>query len=151
MKTYYLIISVVFPKTHPKAGMPTSFISRIFNQQKIHTIRNNYELWKKRIDEVNEGKAVLDLRFWEGKPYSSKQQTFKTLKHGEIGIQKLQRKTYTLISSRDYVIDGFTNPFLSTNTLAQNDGLGTFDFLNWFKGGFGVEPKAIIHFTKFRY
>lgn len=151
MKTYYLMISVVFLKTHPKAGQPTSFISKIFSQEKKHTIRGNYELWKKRIDEVNEGKAVLDLRFWEGKPYDSKQQTFKTLKQGEVGVQKLQKRNTVLVDNRFYVIDGDVKPNLNTATIAQNDGLGTFDFMDWFKGDFGVEPKAIIHFTEFRY
>lgn len=150
MATYVLMVSTVFPATHKKKGLPTYFVLKISSELKIHTIRSNYELWKKRIDRVNEGKAVLELRFWTGKPYASKQQTFYALKQGEVGIQKIQRKTSELIDNRHYVIDGTSKPYITTNTLAKNDGLGTFDFMDWFKG-FGNEPKAIIHFTKFRY
>lgn len=146
MKTYYLMISVVFQKTHPKAGQPTSFISKIFSQEKKHTIRGNYELWKKRIDEVNEGKAVLDLRFWEGKPYDSKQQTFKTLKQGEVGVQKLD------LTRLGWFVDNLESD-ISHAILAKNDGLNLYDFSHWFKGrlNYDMEPLAIIHFTKFRY
>jgi hypothetical protein len=146
MKTYYLMISVVFLKTHPKAGQPTSFISKIFSQQKKHTIRGNYELWKRRIDEVNEGKAVLDLRFWEGKPFDSKQQTFKTLKQGEVGVQKLD------FTSLGWFVDDVDRD-ISSEILASNDGLNHFDFLHWFRGKLNsnMSSMAIIHFTKFRY
>ena len=146
------MISVVFPKTHPKAGQPTSFISKIFNQQKKHTIRNNYELWKKRIDEVNEGKAVLDLRFWEGKPYASKQQTFKTLKQSEVGIQKLSFFDSNIDCPYAYDPNGESNhPIYGIADLAINDGLLLPDFKAWFKGSKLSKPMAIIHFTKFRY
>jgi len=157
-----LMVAQYFPKTHPKAGIATYFEPKIrandildemckYWDPKLHTIRNNYELWKRRIDRVNEGGAVLELRYWEGRPYHTNQITFKTLKQGEVGIQKLQRKITTLVDDRHYVIDGDTKPNLKTETLAKNDGLGVYDFIDWFVGGFGVEPKAIIHFTKFRY
>jgi len=149
--TYVLMVSRYFPATHPRKGLPTFFLSKIDEGEKKHTIRANYELWKNKIERINRGEAVLELRYWEGKPYRSKQITFKTFKQGEVGIQKLQRKTAELVDGRHYVIDGDTQPTLITVTLAKNDGLGVYDFMDWFVGGFGVNPKAIIHFTKFRY
>lgn len=155
--TYYLMVAKHFPKTHPKAGMETYFEPKIeandiLNERclywvpKLHTIRDNYELWKKRIDRVNEGKAVLELRNWEGRPYHSSQTTFKTLKQGEVGIQKLD---LTLLG---WFIDDVDSD-ISHDILAKNDGLNLFDFLHWFKGrlNYDMEPLAIIHFTKFRY
>lgn len=68
MKTYVLILSEYFPKDHPKAGEPTGFVGDLmFTGKKIHTIRSNYELWAKRIDEVRAGKARLSIRIWTGK------------------------------------------------------------------------------------
>lgn len=144
--TYVLMISRQFPATHPKKGQSTFFLSKIAAKEKIHTIRSNYELWKNRIDKVNEGRAVIELRFWDGKPYASKQQTFKTLKQGEVGIQKLD---LTLLG---WFVDDIESD-ISHAILANNDGLNQHDFLHWFKGrlNYNMDPLAIIHFTKFRY
>ena len=51
IKTYVITVSEFFPKTHNKSGLPTGFIDKIGSKIKKHTIRGNYELWKKRIDE----------------------------------------------------------------------------------------------------
>lgn len=72
-KTYVLMLSEFFPKTHNKAGMPTEFKEKVLNKKKIHTIRANFPLWEKRIKEVQEGRAVLSIRQWTGEPYRSKQ------------------------------------------------------------------------------
>lgn len=147
MKTYYLMLSVVFPKAHPRAGQPTSFISKVFSQEKRHTIRDNYQLWKKRIDEVNQGKAVLDLRHWEHKPYNSPQHTFKTLKQGEVSIQKLEFTTNGIYIDERKPI---SNP-VNIETLAANDGLSLTDFNEWFKNADLSKPMAAIQLTEFRY
>ena len=62
-----------------------------WNFPKIHTIRTNYQLWEKRINEVQEGNAVLSIRQWSGKPYRSKQTTILNLtKDDGVGIQPLK-------------------------------------------------------------
>jgi hypothetical protein len=61
-----------FPKTHPAAGEETHFIQSILNGSKTTTIRGKYENWKKKAREVNEGKAVISIRYWTGSPYNSK-------------------------------------------------------------------------------
>lgn len=110
MKTYVITLSQVFPTWHKRAGEPTKFRAAFLSGQtcskckkrnpamctgecfsglKIHTIRANYPLWLKRITEVQQGKAVLSVRQWSGKPYRSPQIeiTRLTVKHG-VGIQK---------------------------------------------------------------
>lgn len=66
MKTYVLTLSKQFPHSHKRAGEPTLFAARVFQREKIHTIRNNYPLWAKRIKEIQQGEAVLSIRQWEG-------------------------------------------------------------------------------------
>lgn len=118
MKTYVLTVSRHFPAKHPRRGESTFFPARIQNglgdshyiqspTSKIHTIRANYDLWKKRIDEVNAGEAVLSLRYWTGKPYNSKQQEFARLdKNSGIGVQKL---TFSSQWFNSMLVDGRKN------------------------------------------
>lgn len=155
LKTYVLTVSRYFPANHKRKGEPTRFIEKILNKDpdnwtKIHTIRSNYDLWKKRIDQVNEGKAVLSLRYWTKSPYNyqkdgSKQQEFLQLKKGECGIQKIDFSDDYLYTVR---IDGNRREF---NGIERNDGLLSQDFENWFEEYDLSKPMAIIHFTQFRY
>lgn len=147
MKTYILMISRYFPSYHCNAGWPTLFLEMIAggNGGKIHTIRNNWELWQRRIKAVNEGKAVLSVRYWSGKPYKSKQVEFLRLSTDQVGFQKLER---TILG---YFIDDVDSD-ITTALLAKNDGLSTADFIKWFKGILPFDKAfAIIHLTKFRY
>ena len=142
MKRYVLILSKYFPKGHPKAGCKTDFYSKFIHEDKIHTIRANYDLWKSRIEEINKGNAYLSIRFWEGKPYRSQQHEFARLY--EVGIQKLQFKDL----SRKANVEG---NMIDLPILAKNDGLEFNDFFNWFKAYNLKDPMAIIQFTPFRY
>ncbi len=153
MKTYVLIVSTRFPKTHKRAGKLTYFPAKILatlcithvpdRERKLHTIRGNYPLWEKRINEVNEGKAIISLRFWSDIPYRSKQIEFATLGKGGIGIQKLDNPNNFAFAS----IEGKMNHW---EDVAKNDGLSFDDFCDWFNEK-QPEPMAIIHFTNFRY
>ncbi len=141
LKCYVLIVSREFPMKHPDVGKKTNFILKIKIQQKIHTIRLNYLLWKKRIDEINAGKAYLSLRYWTGKPYKSKHKEFRKLY--EVGIEKIEST----------ILGWFINDHpakLLTEDLAKNDGLSFAEFAAWFNP-IPDEPLAIIHFTDFRY
>jgi hypothetical protein len=144
MKTYVLTISKVFPKTHKRAGEPTNFNTKINRREKLHTIRANYDLWKKRIDEVNAGTAMLSVREWSGKPYQTKQvELFQFTAENWIGIQKLENP-HTRVGA---IIDDQLNSWAD---VANNDGLSFEDFCDWFKSAKN-EPMAVIHFTEFRY
>ena len=139
-KTYVLIVSERFPAHHIKKGEPTKFISNILNNIKIHTLRHNIELWRKRCEEVNQGKAVISLRIWSGKPYNSKQ--IEILRITKIGFQ-----TVSFDARGAWIED---KKFVYLDDLTKNDGLSTTDFMSWFKG-LPKTKMAIIHFTNFRY
>lgn len=188
-KTYVLMISRVFPATHPRAGEETHFMSKIlmnFNrvvvqdldgnrlpsndsygakmatsiikswgtEPKLHTIRGNYDLWKKRIDEINAGKAVLSIREWSGSPYNfkrdgSKQVEFLQLE--KVGIQRFGYERHV----PSVFIDGGCRSNLEyhfhkrVKIIAKSDGLTLKDWLGWFPKS--MTDCCVIHFTDFRY
>ena len=156
MKTYVLTVSRYFPGTHKRKGEETFFVDRILAGQtidsnmwkKIHTIRANYELWAKRIKEVQEGKAILSIRYWSGKPYNSKQvEIFQLDQNSGCGVQRLVCKSNCI-----YYPTVLENPLiLSYIEISKNDGLSPEDFKEWFRGYDLSKPMAIIHFTNFRY
>lgn len=145
MKTYVLTISQTFPKTHPDAGNQTYFVGNIKQEIKKHTIRSNYELWEKRFKNIQEGKAVLSVRVWTGKPYNSPQkEVFRFTNADGIGIEKIQFKR---IPNDFFIGDRRIDSFL----LAENDGLTPYQFKDWFQNYDLTKPMAVIHFTGFRY
>ena len=147
MKTYVVMVSKNFPVGHPMVGHMTHFPEKIENKTKKHTIRGNYELWRKRFEQINKGLACLSVRVWNGKPYRSKQFEIQRYFNTDgIGVEKLEMT----------LLGWFVNDVESdvrTWELAMYDGLSLRDFNDWFKGKVSVEmdPMAIIHFTKFRY
>lgn len=146
MKTFVLTVSKQFPKTHKRAGENTRFvenIKRLFSieSEKIHTIRANYELWSKRAKEINEGKAILSIRYWNDKPYNSKQVEICRLER--IGVEKLEDPT-------NFVYASIGDKAINWEEIAKNDGLSFEDFCEWFKVR-AKKPMAVIHFTDFRY
>lgn len=141
-KTIVLMVSKFFPAYHPRAGQETGFANKILSGVKLHTIRSSYDLWKKRADDINSGKAVLSLRQWEGKAYRSKQEEFHRLE--KIKVQKVEFPDYLY---NVYVDGKWVDPYY----LALHDGLVMGDFEGWFKPYDLSMPMAIIHFTDFRY
>lgn len=155
IRTYNIMLSRVFPTTHPKAGQETDFKPKVMAalngmpcyRKKLHTIRANYELWKKRFEEVERGYAVIKLRQWIGRPYRSKTVLIKTLTSKDgIGIQKLTFYTSRIVYP---TIDDNYQPTILE--ISSNDGLSKDDWIDWFRGYDLSQPMAIIHFTDFRY
>lgn len=162
MKTYYLTLSQVFPSTHARAGAPTHFeaafhAGQVFNRgseclyrhPKLHTIRANYEFWKKRFEKIAAGEAVLSIRQWVGKPYgkdSTQREIARLTREDGIGLQKLTVIGCATIHPK--YVDGHS---VTCKTLANNDGLDEADWRNWFESYDLTEPMAVIQFTKFRY
>ena len=154
MKTYYLTLSKVFPSTHAKAGMNTCFEEKL-RVYKLHTIRANYDFWKKRFEQIAAGKACLSIRQWVGKPYgkgSTQREIVRLTREDGIGLQELR------IVNENYKGRGIMLGYVEKkkkkdffHTLSQNDGLSFNDWLEWFKGYNFNKPLAIIHFTSFRY
>lgn len=150
VKTYVVIISEQFPKTHISAGQPTEFEKGIRTGCKIHTIRNNVELWAKRITEVAEGRAILCVRKWSGKPYASKQvKLFQFGKDDGVGLQVATPLNDGCAFVRS-LNSSEPGQYISLTRLADNDGLNRANFDDWFKG-WSSGDKAIIHFTSWRY
>ena len=146
MITYVLTVSQKFPATHKKAGQPTGFPLAIKHYDKIHTIRGNYDLWAKRFEKINAGKAILSVRIWEGKPYKSKQlEIFKYDYTHKIGVEKILFDDYL------YSCQINEKRFGNMWDLSKNDGLSDEDFEDWFKKYDLSKTMAIIHFTDFRY
>lgn len=146
MITYYLMIAQTFPKTHIRKGQPTGFPLAIKHYDKIHTIRGNYNLWAKRFEKIDAGKAILSVRIWDGVPYHSNQiEIFKYDKTHNVGIQKILFDDYLYSCQID------DKRFGDMWWLSKNDGLSSEDFEDWFKGYDFSKPMAIIHFTDFRY
>ena len=151
MKTYVLTLSHSFPANHKKHGIPTYFKEKFFGTpgmiRKIHTIRANYALWRKRFEKIAAGEACLSVREWTGAPYRSKQKELARLTREDgIGIQCLD--IANLYGCDRYIVDGYD---VALFHLATNDGLSPNDWLDWFKAYDKTKNLAIIHFTPFRY
>ena len=153
MDKYVITLSQVFPVTHNRSGEPTGFKDKFLaaikqdgEWWKLHTIRANYELWKKRFEKIEKGEACLCIRQWTGKPYRSKQVEIARLTREDgIGIERLTfDRSPHLLPNVDY------KP-VAVGNLANNDGLSLDDWKEWFKGYDLSKPLVIIHFTKFRY
>lgn len=158
MITYVLTISHKFPTTHKRKGEETNFYPLILRKVKLHTIRGNYKLWKKRFRKIEKGLACLSIRQWDGIPYKSKQtELLKLDKSHGIGVQKLDFKKVPMtidevMKTQSKVLSRVWKPLISNDIeLAKNDGLSLVDFKDWFKKYDLSEPMAIIHFTDFRY
>ena len=105
---------------------------------KIHTIRQNYEYWKKF-----EGQEVA-LFTWEGKPYRSKQKVFCVKR-----IVSVQEVTKSEVA--DFWVSLNDKSPIPIDLIAKNDGFNNkHELVDWFiEYPFG--KYAILHFTDFRY
>lgn len=127
MKTYVITLSRNFLANHKRAGEETHFKEKFILGQgltdyntpsmaKIHTIRTNYPLWEKRIKEVQEGRAVLSIRQWTGKPYRSQQVEIATLTAERgVGIQLMEVTN----DFAECIVDDHHHSYVA---VAMNDG-----------------------------
>jgi len=166
-----VLVSKTFFSQHPKAGNPTYFEQKILAGQigaegitfaengqekavvgqKLHTCRSNFDFWKKKIERLKAVGGVLSVRQWSDKPYRSEQEVITDIPSSVVGIQKL-----TIKYGEHKFLPSVEGKIICLPELAANDGLETYDFINWFKPVFEKENAevldfAIIHFTEFRY
>ena len=115
---------------------------------KIHTIRQNYEYWKKY-----EGQEVA-LFTWEGKPYRSKQKVFcvkRIVSIQEVWYCKPEKSDgfYFLFEGQQAYLNVVSK---NKQSMSKNDGFNHVDeFFNWFSKGYKTGVMAVLHFTDFRY
>ncbi len=159
-KKVVLILSRVFPKTHPRHGEPTLFKEYLGNtlrnrhgKRKLHTIRMNYFRWAHNIDKINNGDFYLSVRQWKDKPYRSHQVEICQI-HKHVGYQRITLIYDNKSDELSCYIDGIAHHDIVQ--LAANDGLSLEDFKACFfppatRAVRNVIHGVIIHFTDFRY
>jgi len=109
---------------------------------KIHTIRRNYEYWKRF-----EGQEVA-LFTWEGKPYRSKQKVFCVKRIVSVQEINFYINHHLWTSCSFHLADGRKLNYI---TLAKNDGFDDpLDLIRWFEN-YKPGKMAILHFTDFWY
>lgn len=149
MKTIVLMLSQKFPVTHSRSGEPTRFRYG-FGVSKLHTIRKNKKgYWDKCAQEINEGKAILSVREWTGRPYRSKMRILAEYK--KIGLQHITMSRSSEFPMPTAHVDG---KFVSIYELALNDGLDLPDFIEWFFPNNecdSIFQGVILQLTDFRY
>ena len=105
---------------------------------KIHTIRKNYEFWKKF-----EGQEIA-LFMWEGDPYRSKQYVFCVKKIVLVQEIMFDHKNF-------WLVDGTNYGLIPQLIISKNDGFnGCSELRSWFRKNYPCKL-AILHFTDFKY
>ncbi len=155
----YIKLAKTFPAYHPKAGQPTDFRAKRADGTKKYTIRENFEFWAKKIDQVRKG-GRLYVQQWTGRPYYSEVETIDDLFYPKAYMLEFQQGTWGKITGA-YVLDttkldeetisyvqaplfsfaehfgietnGFEIKYIPVETLAKDDGLTESDFWNWFR------------------
>lgn len=167
MKTFILTVSRVFPATHKRKGESTLFQYKIQDAKtqtpgewwKLHSIRNNYPLWAKRIKQVQEGIAVLKVVYWKfpgGRFVKGNSQVEICHLDKDSGIE-VQALIFPDKSLFNATVCGPEFPMptwykgVGLFELSKNDGLSLEDFKEWFRKYDLSKPMAIIHLTHFRY
>lgn len=151
MKKYSVKLAKTFMSSHPRKGEETGFKEEFLSERKKHTIRQNYEEWRRRFTQIEQGQACLAVEEWSGKPFKSKVNTIKRLTNrDEIGLAKLSFDKDILIDNdinqKTFSFDSFID------ILASHDGLLLEDFLAWFPDIKNhKEPLALIYLCSFRY
>lgn len=142
-----------FFREHPKAGKPTHFAKSVKEGIKIHTCRDNYEYWAKKIEALKAANGTLCIREWSGKPYRSPQDTIEEIPSERVHVSTL---TLTRLPGARYeaIVDGKE---IDIRALATNDGFSDVrDFTAFLNPVFKMHGEntvklAIIHFNEFEY
>lgn len=129
MKTYVITFSKNFPSYHTKKGFQTNFIDKILDKEKTTTIRTNFKRWNNIRRDVNNGSAILSLRYWSGKPYRSKQVEFAL-------CSKLNTERVFITNDHngfEMSINGNYCTEKQISDIGKSEGLSIdHDFIDWF-------------------
>jgi hypothetical protein len=141
-----ITFSRTFPKGHPKEGKPTYFVEKfwssignkdledkwVFTEGSKESFWNICDLYNEKHHTIRSGNRwkvgdKFSPRVWSGKPYQSKMIQFAP--DTEI------KKVFNIeIKDDGYVfIENRKLDYNNLSTLAENDGLGLQELLQWFK------------------
>lgn len=141
LERFPLLFAKHLPPSHKKAGKETNFGRKIRTGKKIHTLRRDYTYWLAAIRKVQAGKGYVSLTEWEQNKTETQSEILFLDASCKIGLQKIRYNRGKFYLNRTQ---------LCVEELAENDGMLTSDFLNFFKT-YGQTELALIHFTEFRY
>ena len=149
-------LSKTFFPAHPRKGEETYFAHKVIVGDKLHTCRQNYQHWKRKIDQLKAKGGVLSVRQWIGRPYHQPgQETVIDIAAEVVGVQKLElrrerveteilaegdRRPFQKVISYEWTaeVDGWNVPI---ELLAANDGLTVEEFKAWFAPAFNKAEK----------
>ena len=152
-----VMLTKVFFEGHPKAGQETCFAELVREGKKVHTCRDNYEYWQKKIDKLKTEGGMLCIRQWTDKPYRSPQETIAEIPADEVAVSKLtitknQHRVLPYKHTMTYITAYVDGRQTNIETLAANDGFTrTKDFVAFISPLFDKYHSdtitlAIIHF-----
>jgi len=130
------------------------FEKPILEGTKIHTIRSNYDYWKRKAD----GKEC-SFRVWTGKPRRSPQREFyrgvihvQKIKMSHVaGIVKVRDTNFVVPFAPSFHLGDYPSIKIDTHLIAKNDGLTYNDLVRCFIYEPSELEMAILHWTDFRY
>ncbi len=142
-----ITVSKTFFPQHERAGEATEFRGKVIDGSKLHTCRQNYDYWKRKIERIQATGGVLSVKQWIGRPYHQPgQEPVVDIPADVVGIQRLElRIEWKPVKWREpgrggLRIEGITAEWSATvdgrpvpiEVLAANDGLDVEDFKGWF-------------------
>lgn len=147
---------------HPRAGQPTWFADAVKAGVKIHTCRDNYDYWVKKVEALKDADGTLCIREWTGRPFRSPQGTIKEIPAATVHVSQLKLCRHSYVGAFDHkqhndysaVVDGEDVRLVD---IAYNDGFwNERDFTAFIDPLFAKYDTdtitlAIIHFTPYRY
>lgn len=147
---------------HPRAGQPTDFADLVRSGKKIHTCRDNYDYWARKIEALKDAGGTLCIREWSGKPYRSPQDTIVEIPAESVHVSKLKLTRLSFdgpTSGTHYhaysaIVNG---KHIKIEDVAKHDGFTSErDFVAFLDPLFSKYQStdihlAIIHFNEFNY
>ena len=137
-------IITTFPSYHKRAGEETNFVEMIKQGTKKHTIVVKYDHWKKICKLVDENKAYISLRIWEGVACrSSTIEIMRLHRKQKVGIESLE------ITDFDIFVDN--KKYVTFEELAEGEGLSVKDFKDLIQKHDLSKTLGIFHFKSTKY
>lgn len=147
---------------HHRAGQPTDFADLVRSGKKIHTCRDNYDYWAKKIETLKDAGGMLCIREWSGKPYRSPQDTIVEIPAEKVHVVKLKLTRLSLDGptpgTHYHAYSAMVNgKHIKIEDVAKHDGFTCErDFVAFLDPLFdrdktNTEYLAIIHFNEFSY